>query len=51
MIFLVNINIIYTLIPNKRSDEYLGSTGKHLFHFVQVIIFFREKKFLIQFLY
>lgn len=23
---------------NLLSDEYLGSTGKHLFHFVHVII-------------
>jgi len=51
IIFLVNINMIYSLISNKKSDEYLGSTGKHLFHFVQVIIFFRERKFLIKFLY
>ncbi|CAF0716595.1 unnamed protein product [Adineta steineri] len=31
-IFLLNINSNYSL----KSNEYLGNTGKHLFHFVQV---------------
>ena len=33
------ILITLSLISTKQSDEYLGSTTKHLFHFVHVIIF------------
>ncbi|CAF4932224.1 unnamed protein product [Rotaria sp. Silwood1] len=39
ILFLLNIITNYSLISNKKfiiSDEYLGNTGKHLFHFVHI---------------
>ncbi|CAF2727309.1 unnamed protein product [Rotaria sp. Silwood2] len=39
ILFLLNITTNYSLISNKQpiiSNEYLGNTGKHLFHFVQI---------------